>query len=150
VEMLGHDYVTQQGELISGTQSVQDLHKNRAVGGIAERSASTVATARDEMQVFQVVVAMEAARHAGILARGEAKVVEGKKSPTLALASGEDGAPGDGGREARGDSSARGGESRGTEEEPHPRPNTGRGWGTRHPARHAGILARWEVLVVVL
>ena len=92
--MFGHDYVTQQGELISGTHSAQDLHENRAVGGIAERGTSTVATARDEMQVFQVVVAMEAARHTGILARAETKVVGRKKSPTLAQTPGEDGAPG--------------------------------------------------------
>ena len=92
--MLGHDYVTQQGELISGTHSAQDLHENPTVGGIAERGTSTVATARDEMQVFQVVGAMEAARHAGILARAKTKVMERKKNPTLAQTPGEDGAPG--------------------------------------------------------
>jgi hypothetical protein len=63
VDVLGHHHVRHQRELIPITNLIQDLHKSipRTLG-TQERQAP-VATARDEVQVFETVVAFQILGH---------------------------------------------------------------------------------------
>ena len=88
VEMLGHDHIPDQRKSVTLPREFECLHKQVAECGSAQSGSALVATARDEVQVFQPVVAVQTLRHVRILLS-----IPVERTPPLSALASKDGAP---------------------------------------------------------
>ncbi len=67
VKMLGHDHIAYEGKLVPCSDSTESLNKEITIAWARQGRHAVVAAASDEVQVVQIVVAMEPIGHGQIL-----------------------------------------------------------------------------------